>query len=279
MSINSSNLTLEDFMKYKNIPCNSDMLPEVLSFMQHITFKTPHTRRSGRNNNWKKGESNSVFKAKKNQSQDEKLSSEIRGILNKINTKNFDELSEEMIRLEFSKKAHLVDLVNQIFMKAVTESNFGDVYAQLCSKLIEFYLEVDTKKVYFRAILILRCQEMFEQCLHVERDFKEHSIFNNKEQIFGCMAFLGELYNHDLLVNKIIFSCFVNLNNCDLKTSYSVENCCYLFNSCHKKFKADNEDSYAKVVSLLKIMNNTVKADRLIPMKPMFALADVIKNL
>ena len=107
MSIDSSNLTLDDFMKYKSVPCNGDMLPEITTFMQHLTFKTPHTRRGGRNDWRRKGSNNSIAKAKKNQSEDDKISSDIRGILNKINNKNFNELAQEMINLEFTKKSHI----------------------------------------------------------------------------------------------------------------------------------------------------------------------------
>ena len=200
-------ISLDEFMKYK--PLNLDMSPELMEFYNtnkhkfnkgHGRAKFDHPRPT---DNW-------LVSNKFKQNDDEKLYSQFRSILNKLSDSNFDNLAKELTTLEISKVEHLAKLAEFIFNKAIIESKFAMMYARLAKELIGYSIKDDDKLVYFRELLINRCQIMFNDCSSFDPTTSGKTVIT-KEIATGCMVFIGELYNLTLLTDKIINSCFMLL--------------------------------------------------------------------
>jgi translation initiation factor 4G len=262
-------LTLEEFMRYKDL--NKEILPELIE----LANKQNHRREPRRENRrkrtpgsaWKKVQpklaENWLLKQKHNQNDDEKLYSEMRKLLNKLTDSTFNKLAHEIINLEIDKEEHLKTLVNFIFTKAITEPRYASVYANLCTELAPHYITItnddiddnddnddndnddtdendNTKQIYFRELLINKCQQMFMEGISMDReieDTEDETVFRFKEHVIGCMIFIGELFNHSLLTIRIIHSCFVQLFiSTNLNKAYSIECLCTLTRTTGLKF-------------------------------------------
>lgn len=199
---------------------------------------------------WKKTEprkGNWLMDNKLNQTEDTKVYASMRGILNKININNFDKLIEELMTLNISTSDHLKELANIIFNKSICEQKFNKIYAKLCSKLLPYYIEIENDKVYFRTFLLDKCQELFEN--YTSQTDPENI---NSEKVLGCMAFLGELYNCDILTNVILTNCLMILiTNTTKKYAYTIESLCKLMLSVGKEFC--KKDKHHAVICLKKI--------------------------
>lgn len=202
--------TIEEFIKYKSL--NKSILPELIDFCntQKRSSNTHYNNHHNHhhNNNWRKPEplgENWILASKLKQTDDEKLYSNIRSLLNKLSDSNFDVLISELMALDISKSEHLIKLVEFLFIKALTEPKFGYMYAKLAKGLVNFSIKEQDNVFCFRELLIRKCQMMFNDCV----SFDTVNTNITKERAMGCMSFIGELYLCDLLNNKIINSCFL----------------------------------------------------------------------
>ncbi len=281
----SFSLTLEEFMKYKDV--NESMLPNLRDVANNMNFKVRAKRSiNGQQNAWRKdAPSNSwMLQNKLKQTEDDKLESEFRGILNKLSNGNFNELAKELVSLDIKKKEQLVSLVNSIFMKAITEPKFCDMYAKLSKELASYYIEEgsdnqqDCQKVYFRELLINKCQMMFTESISISKDMNNTAL-KTKEQVIGCITFIGELYNNELLTDKVIFSCFkILFVKVGTSKEYIIDSLCTLIKIVGKNFsvrcKEESKMCYVKFTAL--------KDSKDISMKDKFSIMDVLdllKNL
>lgn len=211
----------------------------------------------------------------KNKDGDENIVKEkVTEILNRISDKNFDENCDELMNIEVKSKKNLDDYVEVVFIKAIREHSFSKLYARLCRRLVGCYIEEDDKKIYFRDLLINRCQNMFERSTSVKNDFiDQEDLFKAKENVLGCMNFIGELYNRDLLTDKIIYTCFYMLNNkLPHKYMYTVDSLCSLFLITGDKFLNKCPDLANKALGFLKNAR-TIEG---IANKDKFAIMDVL---
>lgn len=203
-------ISLEDFFKYKNVKTNEEMLPEIMAFFNTNKNKFQKTQQQ---HSWRKLEQkvndNWLIANKFNQTDDDKIYTQFRSILNKLSDSNFNELAKEITNLGILKQNHLSALVELIFNKAIIESKFSIMYAKLSKELASYYIkEMDNgKDIYFRELLINKCQVMFTDCVSYDPTAENKTLIT-KEMAIGCMTFIGELYNCELLTNKIINSCF-----------------------------------------------------------------------
>ena len=209
MASASTLLTIDEFLKYKHV--NRDMLPEIQEF-----YNTNKTKFNRPINNWRKygnepkTNDNWLIANKFKQTDDEKLYSQFRCILNKLSDGNFDSLAKEIITLDIEKQEHLLKLAEFIFNKAILENKFCITYAKLSKELSGYYVKDNDKIAYFRELLINKCQQMFNECVFFDPSIDNNTMIS-KEISTGCMIFIGELYNCELLTNKIINSCFLLL--------------------------------------------------------------------
>lgn len=263
-------LTMDILMKYKSV--NKDIPTELRSFANNLNFKT---RPKGFG--WRKSEprlkNNWLLNKKFTQDEEEKLYSQYRNILNKLSESNFNELAEEFKTLQIKREEHLSKLVETIFSKAILESKFSEVYAKLSKELSSYYIEDGDKKVLFRELLISKCQEMFNHAITLPPDKNaEESAFKFKEQVIGFITFLGELYNQDLLANKIIHSCFLLLlTKASNSRSYIIDSICTLMKTVYPKFSNCCPKEMEQLISKLEALKSSG-----ISIKEKFAIMDVL---
>jgi len=258
-------LTVNEFMKYKEL--NKEVLPEIQEF--YNTNKNKFNRAS----NWRKPEQkqseNWLILNKFKQSDTEKLHSQFRSILNKLTDSNFNILAKEITELEINSKDDLGILVEFIFNKAIIEPKFSVSYARLSKELAGYCLtdNVNNNNIYFRELLIFRCQQMFNECL-----IKDNNI--TKEKSSGCMTFIGELYNCELLTHKIINSCFLLLLlKLKQDKTYIIESLVALMRVVGKRFHSECRDEANQIFNKI---NKLIETPDSLTNKEKFALMDLI---
>lgn len=154
---------------------------------------------------------------------DEQLYDKVQGLLNKLSNNNFDDIASEIRDLPYVKRKHFFHLCEKIVLKGVNESNHADTYSKLCSSLIPYYIKeqykdennkVMEREIYFRTALMIICQEMFEELVTGKKKQSssyERSTEYSKLKISGLCKFLAELYNNNVLNDKVIEQCFNTL--------------------------------------------------------------------
>lgn len=167
--------------------------------------------------------SNTAWKPNSKKSKDERLLGKTQGILNKITFEKFDALSQQLIkhiRSDIKTKKQLSAVVSQLFTKTVQEKHFGPLYADLCCKLadLSFSDEDYDGEITFKVALVNQCQKEFENGFkpveidpslpQEEQEFKQ---LVAKQRALGTVAFIGQLYMKDLLPDKILKMCIINL--------------------------------------------------------------------
>lgn len=278
-------ISLEKFYAMKDQ--YKDILPELEQYIDNskdasIGEPIKGKHRGPRNNTtgWRKPETKSQFgwliNKKFNQDDDEKLYSQFRSILNKLSDSNLKELSNDLISTKITRKEHLDKLVEFIFLKAISEPKFSEMYAKLTKELSAYYILIDEQKIYFREILINKCQSMFNECLSFDKELEvlpKGDTFKFKDQVLGCMNYIGELYNQELLTDKIINSCFNLIHiKINLKKVYTVDILCTLIKTVGNKFskKASTDFNICfEKINMLKTNNN-------LTIKEKFMIMDII---
>jgi len=241
-------LSLEELCKYKE--CNTEMLPEISEF-----YNANRNKIIKNNLQWRKVEQrqehNWIIHKKFNQSDDEKLYSQFRSILNKLTESNFNEMAKELTQQEITKRDHLDQLVQFIFSKSILEHKFCITYAKLSKELSKYCIEEEGNTVYFRELLINKCQAMFAECISADQPTSDEDVENRentktKQEIIGCMTLISELYNNDLLTAKIINSCLLLLMmRVNTKKPYLVESILTIIKIAGKKFSANTNEMTA----------------------------------
>ena len=153
---------------------------------------------------------------------DEELYNQININLNKINDKNFNEISHEIMNLPYTKAKHIYRLAESILIKGIREHSYAEKYAKLSMSLIPCYIEINDNKVHYRTILLSICQDIFNELIfNPEYDVqikKKHEydrqISYESLELSGLNNFFGELNKVDILPNQIISFCFDKLVKC-----------------------------------------------------------------
>lgn len=158
--------------------------------------------------------------------------SEFRSLLNKLSSSNSKLIYADIIKLDISNQ--LPQIIDILFTKALNDQKFVRNYAELCVKL-------SSKFVNFKPLLLEKTHKMFLSGINL----KDHSDSNYKfkEQVLNCIEFIGELYNYDILTQKIIQSCysmiFDRVKNGGL---YAVDILSSLVKATNKKFCSNMND-------------------------------------
>jgi DNA-directed RNA polymerase subunit F len=279
--------TMNQFISYKN--ANKDIPPELVEYIRLNDHKgkyrqkhyTPHNVNyqtvPKKKNNW-------ILNKRDNLTDDEKLYYNYRSVLNKISDSNLGELYKEIISFELKSAEHLEKLVDLVFSKAVSENKFVITYAKLSKLLMTFKITLInvnndnndnlTKDIYFKSLLINKCQNMFNYVINLqnqELDQKD-GVFMFKDQVLGCIEYIGQLYNYDMLSDKIIYSCFMLLFAKNINDPYIVDIICKLMRTVGAKFSRispnDVKTCFAKIEQLI--------TDENINTKDKFAIMDLL---
>lgn len=123
----------------------------------------------------------------------------VRSLLNKLTLEKFDKIYDQIKAIEISSPEVLIGIVSEVFQKALSESNFAGMYADLCSRLSKenFKLtgsmadapESEKQKLNFRRMLLTNCQSEFDR-------------FANEETIMSDLKVLedgGKLTSEELM--------------------------------------------------------------------------------
>lgn len=152
--------------------------------------------------------------------EDETLYDKIQGLLNKLSNNNFNDIGAEIKTLPYLKKKHIYKLCESIILKSINEPSFCLMYAKLCYILLPYYiveqvtdekLEKRDEKIYFRLALMTIMQDIFGELTNsnkINNMEYNRTIDYSKLKLSGLMKFLSELYNCDVLHDKIVEQCF-----------------------------------------------------------------------
>jgi hypothetical protein len=136
-----------------------------------------------------------------------------------------------------------------IFNKALDEPKFCIRYAKLAYEFAK-YEPYNNEKMCFRTLIVKRCQITFSEIPTV-----------NKDKAKGCVNFIGELYNNNLLPNKIICYCFDELINMGMNNNWEkiIEAIFVLMKISGEKFisnnKIDAANFFNKIDNIIKTEN------------------------
>ncbi|XP_037827694.1 eukaryotic translation initiation factor 4 gamma 2 [Lucilia sericata] len=174
----------------------------------------------------------------------------VRGILNKLTPEKFQELSDELLKLDLNSIVILNGVILLIFDKALDEPKYSSMYAQLCKRLSEeapsFEKDPNGSCTFLR-LLIAVCRDKFNNRL--KRDGAEgDSQFNKvlrpqqaaadneadeeerrhlaKQRMLGNVKFIGELHKLDMLSKNVLHQCIMELLDKKKKRTASKEEMC-----------------------------------------------------
>ncbi|XP_031442860.1 eukaryotic translation initiation factor 4 gamma 2 [Clupea harengus] len=155
----------------------------------------------------------------------------VRGILNKLTPEKFDKLCLELLNVGVDSKQVLKGIILLIVDKALEESNYSSLYAQLCLRLAEDAPSFDgpapdnqpppKQSTTFRRLLIAKLQDEFEnRAKNVEVYEKQDTPLSAEEEeqraiakikMLGNIKFISELGKLDLIHESILHKCIKTL--------------------------------------------------------------------
>lgn len=210
--------------------------------------------------------------------EDDLLYTKFRSLLNKLSSNNINAITSEIKSLNIIKKEHIEKLIDFIFSKAVKENKFTTIYALCVSHMMPYKITLDTGDLTFAELFFKKCKAMFDECLafdvELEKQYlnematKVSKTFNFKDEVIGCVSFVGELYNHKILSDRVITICL----NCimkafEAKKVYCIDILCNFLKTIGKKFCVDNSETFnAHVKILIQIKDDFNKIERCIIM-------------
>jgi hypothetical protein len=152
------------------------------------------------------------------------------------------------------------------------------MYANLCIKLNNCYVvNAQEKKIYFRELLLNKCQQIFENITNMksESELRVHGL-NFKEDVFGCIAFIGELYNHQLLTDKIICTCLlILLKRISEEKLFAISLMSLMLETIAKLFCKECPDEANLIFSRLKLLSSS----NTISKRDKFSLLDALDKI
>ena len=200
-------------------------------------------------------------------------------LLDKLTMEEFDSISDQIVewanRSETEEDGRtLIHITGLIFEKAIDEAARSEVYARLCSKMVEtispnvqddLIRGADGKPItggrLFHKYLLNRCQEDFERdwtakgadaatkastdvankgAAETSREIEPYSreyyaAQKAKRQRLGLIQFIGELYKLHMLTERIVHECIKKLlGNVDNPEEEEIDSLCRLLTTVGK---------------------------------------------
>jgi hypothetical protein len=204
---------------------------------------------------------------------DESVVKLVKGLLNKLTVENFEKISGKFLLCEIANDEVLRMIIELIFEKALDEPHFGAMYARLCQFLMHKLPEIHSwianniSNNNFRGALVRKCQAEFESSTKwatMDDDSKEaraerrrniasltaeekiaiaeedYQRAKAKRHSLGNTQFIGELYIHGMISEKIIHTCIVGLLKKDDPEEEEVETLCKLLNTIGKRLEENS---------------------------------------
>lgn len=248
---------LELFSKYKFINHSLPQLFNEFRYTDENFWKKKHI--TSLNSPEIRAHLNAHINKRNMNGEDEILYDKIQGLLNKLSNTNFNDIGYEIKELPYINKKHIFKLCESIIIKSINEPSFCTMYARLSYSLLPYLIlesvmingEKKEKKIYFRLALLTICQDIFEELTNtrvIGKAFEyNRSLDYSKLKLSGLMKFLAELYNFDVLNDKIINQCFGTLFKLILKGDDYYDAISIFTQSFLKKMKTCNPNVYKKI--------------------------------
>lgn len=283
---------IEVFQKYKNIRSNKTIPITLEQYTANDVEKRTNTllyklkSTNVFNNQEIKANLNFVINKKNMSGHDGELYDQIQNKLNKLSEKNFDEISEEIMKFPYTKSKHIYRLCEYIIIKGIKESTFSEMYAKLCHKLLPCYIEVNSTKILFRTVLLTICQDMFNELIFDAKydiQIKKKQEYDritsyDKLDLSGLTKFFGELNNKGIMPIQIVSFCFDKLIRCierveaqNIDAKYEAINSMVLIS--HTNIKTKDEKVYNDIKSKLEKL---MSADKFQSKKCKFLIQDIL---
>jgi len=251
---------LDVLLKYKAL--NKTMPMELAIFLDQIN---EHRRRGG-----EMPTISTIETIMKKMVEKTGVSSELLREMNKLNKDNYDATLKKILSCKIETNDELCGFVSLVLSKAMNDRISISNYAMLCSDVKNRYIVDSDKKIYFKNILCNKCQLTFDSI--IKNESKESKMSNTNFCIF-----LGELYNEDVLPQKIILICLDELIK-TIELGDSLSCLCEFFPTIRDKLEEDKEelcDGYIlKIKGLLKTCFLTPSQR-----KQSFLLLNLIENI
>lgn len=171
---------------------------------------------------------------------EERVFRRVRGILNKLTIEKFDSLVDQLLNVGISNENILRGIIILLYEKALDETKFASMYAQVCLSLSEtvpnFELPDLEGKISststFVKLLLKRCQDEFDnrsravkaaaaaEALNDKEDqdqdvearlYAEQETKNARRKMLGNIKFIGELGKLGLVHQSIMHECIKTL--------------------------------------------------------------------
>jgi len=175
----------------------------------------------------------------------------VKSILNKMTMEKFEVLSKQLFEVGFENVKHVEILMDELWTKSTTQHHNISMYCSLCDLLNDYLREKnicqDDKENSFRKLLLNQCQESFAQNMRprekhdtLEEDNEE--LVMRKKTMLGNMKFIGQLFVHQLIARKVMFSCIDELFKCGTEDAFETL-CTFLLQVCPHFDRDDLEDT------------------------------------
>eukprot|EP00300_Choanocystis_sp_HF-7_P012072 c17737_g1_i1.p1 GENE.c17737_g1_i1~~c17737_g1_i1.p1 ORF type:complete len:849 (-),score=157.01 c17737_g1_i1:120-2666(-) len=169
---------------------------------------------------------------------DDPLANQINAILNKLTPEMFGKLTDQLCAIPFTDAQALHTLVNSIFDKAMLQSVFSELYAELCVTLANRLPEVPEGPAHpalkFSTVVAERCKYELDTRTSVDNAAADKKGENKSEegeegeegkveldeadkeakirvQKIGILKFFGEMYKHSLIPRSAMMGSFASL--------------------------------------------------------------------
>lgn len=90
---------------------------------------------------------------------------EIRILLNKLSSSNFEVIQKKLIHEFEYTPSLLYELTKIIFVKSTTETHYLEHYVRLCIDLFKRFSDAEHPEMNFRKLLLIRCEKQFNKML------------------------------------------------------------------------------------------------------------------
>lgn len=210
--------------------------------------------------------------------EDESIERELRFVLNRLTPQNFQKLVIKLLNLPINSEERLQQAVNLVFQNALNEEIYSHLYAQACKLMSQIHVpfeHVSSKFISFLTVLLKKCEKEFDTDYQKDKYYeyllKEAEIIQDeekrkelltkaneqlekaKENYIANVAFLGELYNMDLLDDAIMHEGIQRLFEKHEKDEENLECLCKLFTRIGLKFdKEKNKENMKDYLQILR---------------------------
>jgi len=277
--MSGSVLSLREFYSYKSL--NLGINKNLIELRRNNYYNSRTINTSG----WRRVNTRTqTWLSNNNKKQNDVLRTDIRMCLNVINHTNFSKIYNKLKKLKITTEDHMMILIDQIFTNVIMAPTFTKIYAVLCKNLLPYYIEIGKNKkddVYFRKLFFKKCKITFGILIAVNSEQEiRNTIFKFKENLNNYVLFLGELYKKDMLMDKILNTCFTKLiSTTTPQKSYQVKLICELMKVVGKRFYSRKYDQATLHFNkMLEIEKNEAKKYKIKEICLIMDLKDVYKK-